>query len=90
MLLNIMVKSSTPSQLSEFKAGVIAAGIRWVSTVLGIDDPWIWGVYLLCILSTLLCIAYGLINWNKGAELEAEEAAEELAWEAKEEKKLEA
>jgi len=53
--------------------------------MLGIDDPWIWGVYLLCILSTLLCIVYGLINWNKGAELEADEAAEELAWEAKEE-----
>ncbi len=58
--------------------------------MLGIDDPWIWGVYLLCILSTLLCIAYGLINWNKGAELEAEEAAEELAWQIKEEKELEA
>ena len=57
--------------------------------MLGIEDPWIWSVYLLCILSTLLCIAYGLINWNKGAELEAEEAAEELAWEAKEEKELE-
>ena len=67
----------------------MAAGIRRVSTVLGIDDPWIWGVYLLCILSTLLCIAYGLINWNKGAESEAEEAAEEIAWEEKEEKELE-
>ena len=53
--------------------------------MLGINDPWIWGVYLLCILSTLLCIAYGLINWNKGAETEAEEATEELAWEEKEE-----
>ncbi|MFB3763896.1 MAG: symporter small accessory protein [Methanotrichaceae archaeon] len=58
--------------------------------MLGIDDPVILAVYLLCILSTLLCIAYGLINWNKGAEAEAEEAAEELAWEAKEEKELEA
>jgi len=53
--------------------------------MLGIDDPWILAVYLLCILSTLLCVAYGLINWNKGAETEAEEAAEEMAWEAKEE-----
>ncbi len=58
--------------------------------MLGIDDPVIVAVYLLCILSTLLCVAYGLINWNKGAENEAEEAAEELAWEAKEEKEVEA
>lgn len=24
--------------------------------------------YLLCILSALLCIVYGLVNWNKGDE----------------------
>ena len=24
--------------------------------VLGIEDPWIWGVYVLIILSTLLCV----------------------------------
>lgn len=53
--------------------------------MLGIDDPVIIAVYLLCILSTLLCVAYGAINWNKGAEAEAEEAEEELAWEAEEE-----
>lgn len=58
--------------------------------MLGIDDPLIWGVYLLCILSTLLCIAYGAINWNKGAESESEEAAEEQAWKSIEEKELEA
>ena len=33
--------------------------------VLGIDDPWIWGVYVLIILSTLLCIIYGVMYWNK-------------------------
>ncbi len=54
--------------------------------MLGIDDPVIVAVYLLCILSTLLCVAYGAINWNKGAETEAEEAAEEMAWEEEEEK----
>jgi hypothetical protein len=52
--------------------------------VLGINDPWIWGVYLLCILSTLLCVIYGLVNWNKGGELEAVEISEEVSWEAKE------
>jgi len=26
----------------------------------------IWGVYVGIILSTLLCIVYGIVNWNKG------------------------
>jgi hypothetical protein len=53
--------------------------------MLGIEDPWIWGVYILCILSTLLCVIYGIINWNRGGELEAQEIVEEAAWESKEE-----
>ena len=40
--------------------------------VLGIADPWIWGGYILCILATLLCVVYGLLNWNKGGEDEDE------------------
>ena len=54
--------------------------------MLGINDPWIWGVYLLCILSTLLCVIYGLTNWNKGGEIEELEISEEAAWEEQEEK----
>jgi len=53
--------------------------------MLGIWDPWIWGVYILCILSALLCVIYGIINWNKGGEEEAQEIIEEAAWEMKEE-----
>ncbi len=53
--------------------------------ILGIEDPWIWGVYLLSILSTLLCVIYGIVNWNRGAELETEEIVEQAAWESKEE-----
>ncbi len=53
--------------------------------MLGINDPWILGVYLLCILSAVLCVIYGLINWNKGEEQEAKEISEEIAWEAGEE-----
>ena len=34
--------------------------------ILGIEDPMIWCVYLGIILSTLLCIVYGIVNWNKG------------------------
>jgi hypothetical protein len=53
--------------------------------LLGIDDPVIILVYLLCILSTLLCVFYGIIYWNKEGEREKEEISEELEWEAKEE-----
>ncbi|WP_348531330.1 symporter small accessory protein [Methanothrix sp.] len=52
--------------------------------MLGIDDPWIWGVYILCILSTVLCVSYGIANWNKGEELEKQEIMEEASWEAQE------
>jgi len=48
---------------------------------LGINDPWILGVYLLSVLSALLCVAYGLANWNRGQETEAEEIREECSWE---------
>ncbi len=48
--------------------------------MLGITDAGIWSAYLLCILSTLLCVVYGIINWNKGNESESEEIAEELKW----------
>ena len=53
--------------------------------MLGIDDHWIWGVYLLCILSALLCLIYGIINWNREGELEAVEIRETAAWEDSEE-----
>ena len=52
--------------------------------MLGIDDPVIVAVYLLCILSMLLCVIYGAINWNREGELEAIEIKEEAAWEAEE------
>jgi hypothetical protein len=61
------------------------AAIELVESMLGIDDPWIWGVYLLCIFSALLCLIYGIVNWNREGELEALEAKEEEAWEASEE-----
>ena len=53
--------------------------------MLGIDDPWVWGVYLLCIFSTLLCVIYGIINWNRGGEQESLQIEEEAAWETGEE-----
>lgn len=36
--------------------------------MLGIDDPWILGGYIFTIGITIICILYGLLNWNKGGE----------------------
>jgi hypothetical protein len=35
---------------------------------LGIEDPWVLLAYLLSIASSLLCVFYGIANWNKGDE----------------------
>ena len=40
--------------------------------ILGIPDPWISSAFILCLASTLLCIVYGAINWNKGDESETD------------------
>ena len=48
-----------------------------VMRVLGIEDPSIWGVYLLCILSAAFCLIYGMINWNKG---DNEVRPEDVKW----------
>ncbi len=50
--------------------------------VLGISDPFIWGVYLLCILAGATCVIYGFINWNRGDE---EARPEDLTWVKQEE-----
>ncbi len=52
--------------------------------MLGIDDFWVWSAYLLSLLSTLLCIAYGAVMWNRGDEVPSNETAQ---W-AEEEDKL--
>ncbi len=48
----------------------------------GIPDVGIWLAYLLCIASAVLCVVYGILNWNKGGDEETETDAK---WEAKEE-----
>ena len=54
--------------------------------VLGIQDPWIWMAYVLCLLATALCVVYGLISRFRGAD-EAP-APQDAAW-AVQEKKIE-
>lgn len=53
--------------------------------MLGIPNVSIFLVYVLCIASALLCLIYGIINWNKGGGRdEIEEIEEELKWQEKE------
>ncbi len=52
--------------------------------MLGIDGFWVSLAYALCVLSTLLCIGYGAINWNRGAE-DAAPRPEDISWEQEEE-----
>ncbi len=37
-------------------------------TMLGVEDPYIILAYALTFGLALMCIAYGIINWNKGGD----------------------
>lgn len=54
--------------------------------MLGIEGTWVAIAYLLCLLSAILCIVYGIINWNSGGE--EEPRPEDISW-AQEEKEVE-
>jgi len=53
--------------------------------MLGIEDRYVALAYILCILSTLLCLIYGIANWNRGENTVKDE---DIRW-AKEEEKVE-
>jgi len=53
--------------------------------MLGIQDPYVLLAYLLCVASTVLCVIYGLVTWNRGEEATS---AQDVHW-AEEEKKVE-
>jgi hypothetical protein len=51
--------------------------------MLGFQD---WGVllaYVGTILSAVICVVYGIINWNRPREDQAQEIKEEAEWEKK-------
>lgn len=52
-------------------------------SMFGLEDKYVSLAYLLCILSTVLCVVYGLVNWNRGDD---SVKPEDLTWEAKEKK----
>ena len=49
--------------------------------MLGIEDKFVALAYILCIASTILCLIYGAINWNRG---ETEPQAKDIDWAEKE------
>jgi|WetSurMetagenome_2_1015567.scaffolds.fasta_scaffold175890_2 hypothetical protein len=49
--------------------------------MLGIEDPVVLLAYVLCLASTLLCLGYGILNWNKGDDAVK---PEDVKWSAEE------
>lgn len=47
----------------------------------GFGDAWVTLAYALTIAAVLLCVVYGIANWNKPKEDLASEAREEAEWE---------
>lgn len=54
--------------------------------MLGIKDPWVAAPYILCVLSALLCVVWGIMKWNKD---DNEEPEEEIQHWAEEENRVE-
>lgn len=55
--------------------------------MLGIEDPWVILAYVLCIISALFCLIWGIIKWNK--EDPDQEPEEEIRQWAEEEDRVE-
>lgn len=51
--------------------------------MLGIEGTGVVLAYLLSILSTLICVVYGIVNWNKPPKDQAREIEKEIKWEKK-------
>ncbi len=48
--------------------------------LLGIADPVVSCAYIALILSVLICVVYGILNWNKGGDITEEELNAEIEW----------
>ena len=56
--------------------------------MLGLADGWVFSAYVLCILSSILCVAYGIRNWDRDEEGGGTEQTEWLKDETQIEKPL--
>lgn len=54
--------------------------------MLGLDDPWIAAVFILCLLAVILCTLWGIAHWNRE---EPEEPETEIRHWAEEEDRVE-
>ena len=62
----------------------VAASTATAATfALGLASSGVFWAYTLSILSALLCLVYGIMNWNKPAKDQTKEAEEEVKWEKK-------
>jgi len=52
--------------------------------MLGFADAGVAAAYLCTIGSAVLCVVYGLVNWNKPVNHEDAEIEEEIKWEQQE------
>ncbi len=48
----------------------------------GFGDVWVFLGYALTIAATVLCVVWGILNWNKPKEDEPSEIREEAEWES--------
>lgn len=51
--------------------------------MLGIEDKGVLAAYLLCIAAAILCVVYGIINWNRGDDTVE---PDDIKWAAEEQK----
>ncbi len=49
--------------------------------VLGLEGTGVVLAYICCILATILCVVYGILNWNLPKTDEKKEIQEEISWE---------
>ncbi|OGS27671.1 MAG: hypothetical protein A2297_09040 [Elusimicrobia bacterium RIFOXYB2_FULL_48_7] len=63
---------------------VVASTVAVASYALGLGSSGVVWAYALTILSALLCVGYGIMNWNKPAKDQSKEVEEEVKWEQKE------
>ena len=48
--------------------------------MLGLTDIGIILAYTLCIAVAVLCVVYGIVNWNKGGDSDEKEIRKEIKW----------
>jgi hypothetical protein len=60
-----------------------AVVVSTMAYALGLGDSGVFWAYILTIASALLCVVYGIINWNKPKTDVAKQVEEEVKWEQK-------